>query len=58
MEGEAEMKNIFIDDTLFLDKEKKPDHLQRVKKLAEIREARKKKLLTVYKQVWVARNVS
>ena len=56
LEGENAMKNVFVDDSLFLDKDNKPDHSQRVRKLAEIREDRKKKLLVVYRQVWEARN--
>ena len=55
-EGEADMKKIFINENLFLDQAKQPDHQKRVSELAKIRNARKQKLLAAFKLVRDARN--
>jgi hypothetical protein len=55
-EGEADMKKIFINESIFLDQANKPDHQKRVNELAKIRNTRKQKLLAAYKLVRDARN--
>jgi hypothetical protein len=55
-EGEADMKKIFINESIYLDQANKPDHQKRVNELAKIRNSRKQKLLAAYKLVRDARN--
>jgi hypothetical protein len=55
-EGEADMKKIFINESIYLDQANKPDHQKRVNELAKIRNTRKQKLLAAYKLVRDARN--